>query len=68
MEKSLSTAILSGNAQSIAHAYNRSGAFYAEMGDDIARAERDFRNAYAIAVKNELYDELSNALCGITPL
>ena len=64
-EKALSKAILSGNLQIIANAYNATGTFYLNRGD-IIRAEKDFRNAYDIASKNGLYNALSNALSGLS--
>jgi len=64
-EKALSKAVLSGNVQTMANAYNNIGWFYAQNGD-ISRAEREFRNAYDIAIKNGLCNMQSNALSGLS--
>jgi len=65
IEKALSKAILSGNLQIMAYAYNTTGMFYMEKGN-IARAEKDFRNAYDIALNNGLYNILANTLSGLS--
>ena len=64
-EKALSKAILSGNAQTMANAYYAAGRFYLDKGN-VNRAEKDFRNAYEIALKNGLYNIQSNALSGLS--
>jgi len=64
-EKALSKAILSENQQTMAIAYNTIGRFYMDK-NDIDRAEKDFHNAYNIALKNELCDILSQSLSGLS--
>ena len=63
-EKSLNKAILSGNAQIMAIAYN-STAKYHLMKGEIALAEKEYNFAYDIAFKSGLYGEQSKALMGL---
>ena len=64
-EKALEKAVLSDNSQTMAEAYITTGNFYMNNGN-IKRAEKDFRNAYDIALKKGLIDKQSNALSGLS--
>jgi len=64
-EKALSKAILSGNAQTMAVAHDSTGNFYLRMGN-IDRAEKEFRNAYDVAIVSRLYNMKSRALSGLS--
>jgi len=66
-EKALSKAILSDNPQTMANAYNAIGEYYLDKGN-ISRAEKEFLNAYDIAIKSGMYNILSKALSGLSSI
>jgi len=66
-EKALTKAILSGNSQTMSHAFNITGVFYMGKGN-IKRAEIDFLKAYDIALKSGLVNMQTSALSGLSDI
>ena len=64
-EKALSKAILSGNAQTIATAYDTNATFYFNKGN-INLAEKNFNKAFDIASKSGLHSIQSSSLSGLS--